>query len=492
MIISENKLKSLTVDQLNTKYNNILEGEIDRSNLQTLLNYETHITLNRVFDESPYQPLRGFGRTTPPIEEGSDNIRNEDSVSRAFLAIMPSESEYAQALKLRLHVYPFNIPRPCAPEEAPEPFGEYSYKESFCKKHLVFKKTLDVIRSSLSDDNGGVRSNISLIDTESVGNFIMSDLRDLAAPYSPSKKHLFLNSVCPGYNNVANLKEYNDSLSKLSEKVGEPVDITESLSGRVAETLQYGGETFADLERSIFASMWLKPAKLLKDHDFNLSAKQLAEVFNTLEDPTTTFNAIFSFTKQYERLALVTIEPYLYKVMGYSQFLKYFPVLHKPGILTLLLSVTKNSLIDTSSLGQPSPIYLGQSSPFYFLNQISSITPMLDFVLNNTIPLGGFSVLTAILVQYGKKFWQNRLKEEDENSKSSVEEILDQTLTDGGFNSALLNASKIFTGKLGHELGGLIGIFSASFVQGFLYKHKETLRIVAKKVDSKLESLEDD
>jgi hypothetical protein len=478
MVINDNKLKSLTVSQLSIKHNAILEGEIDHTNFQTIRNYETHKKLNKEIDESLYMPIS----TKKHSYLDCNNTFDEDMVSREIQSIVTPESEYIKNpltstcrmsffRRIRQYINPFEIP---------ETSEECSYRESFLKKHLVFKKTLDVIKSSLSVENGIERSDIPLIDFESVENFTKSDLTALATPGAQKKKHQFLTSVCPDYKNLPSLKEYNASLDILSEKVGKPVELTESLVEGVAETVQHGSETFAVLERSISASRWIKPAKLLADPDFNLSAKQLAEVFNTLDD-TTAFNVIFSFTKQSERFALVTLEPYLYKVLGPSQFFKYFPVLHKPGMLILLLSVTKGNLIKPA---------LFEQSSFSFFSSILSINPSLDLLLNNAIPLGVLSFTTSVLLQYGKRFWQNNIKGDD--TKSSVEEILEQNLVDGGFNYAFINAAKIFTGKVGHEFCGILGIFTTSFLQGFLYEHKETLRIVAKKVDSKLESLNDD
>ncbi len=58
-------------------------------------------------------------------------------------------------------------------------------------------------------------------------------------------------------------------------------------------------------------SRWMKPAKLLNDPDFTTSAKQLADVFNEMSG-TTDLDVIITFTDQNEKLALLTLEPYIY------------------------------------------------------------------------------------------------------------------------------------------------------------------------------------
>jgi hypothetical protein len=490
MTISENKLQSRTIDQLNKKYNDILESEIDSTNLQTLLNLQTYRTSNTIYDNTDYRPQN---TSVEDILSSYDiktikDYHEEDSTSREFISLLPPESDYAlylkNALSIKHVIYPAETPLTCR---------EHTYKEHFLHNHLTFKKSLDIIKSSLSHENGTERSNIPLIDTESVSNFIISDLEGLSKPYSENDTHLFLASIEPNYEKLINKKNYDSIITKLSEELGHPSVLVRGLAETLTETLSDFKTPLADLNRAISDSRWVKPAILLKDPDFTSSAEQFAAVFNKMKD-TTSLDVIITFTNQSEKLALVTLEPYLYHVMGYSKFIKFFPILHKPGMLTLLLSVTKSHILEPTHVGQFSFTYFNRilgTTPS--IEAILGTTPALDILLNNTIPLGGFSLVAAIIIQYGRGLWQKRVKDEhEESATSSVEEILDKTLTDGGFNSALINASKVFTGKLGHELGGILGIFSASFIQGFLYKHKETLRVVAKKVDSKLEVFDND
>jgi hypothetical protein len=199
---------------------------------------------------------------------------------------------------------------------------------------------------------------------------------------------------------------------------------------------------------------------------------ELLDLISLLSDHLQSFswselNLMVYMAQYHEKLALVTLEPYMIFILGHAFFLKYFAYLHEEGVACAIITQAVSQQKKTSSFFRP---------------YSENVTRIGTFVSNvNFKHLGSFAFLGSFSISIAHLLLN---KPVPSVTFTDITQQTFQKLKGSGLGSAKLNKLIEFMGKVSYEIGRAMSTIPQNLYKGGLSNFEGPALEAAKNLDT--------
>jgi hypothetical protein len=288
-------------------------------------------------------------------------------------------------------------------------------------------------------------------------------------------RHSFYKTLEPSFPEVSGIASYNNAIQKLSV---HPV-----------QCLNAAAEYYNTVEIVVISDIFRSSRAFLSDitqhPDYNTIVNIISQ--NLSEFSEDDLEAVAYFSNNYEKLALVTFEPYLISILGLTYFFKIFYTLHAAESFKILMnkSVSKQILF-RHCLQRTITLYCNKCLKLY-----SSIEPMVNKL--KEFPLVIYTGVFSLGTTFGLSVWKSFIKKTivAENPKSTIiSETINRELSAGsGLNNYYINTLTGIVSKLSFDSGRFIGTVTPNFWRGVMSNNENLIKVAGTMADNQLDKM---
>jgi hypothetical protein len=348
-----------------------------------------------------------------------------------------------------------------------------SSTELFRDHYSNFKPVLDELNKVGAD-------NLDSFKLNSIGEiacFFRSDCNSLFNyPYNKSLRHSFYKTLEPSFPEIFGIDDYNSSIQKLST---QPVHCLNKAS-------EYYNTVEISVIRDTIESSIGFLSDLTQHPDYNTIVNIIAQNLSKFSEED--LESLTYFVINHEKLALVTLEPYLISVLGLTYFFKFFYPLHSTEAFKILIkSAVSKQILLRDCLHRRISLYCNKCLKLY-----SSIEPLINKITN--FPLlkygGSLSFGTTFSLSVWKLLTKKAMVIVDKPKSTVISDVIERELAIGsGLDNYYINTFTETVSKLSFDSGRFIGTVMPNFWRGVMSNNANLIKSAGTLVDDQINKM---
>jgi hypothetical protein len=338
----------------------------------------------------------------------------------------------------------------------------------------VFKEHYNKFRPVLNEIKTSKIENLESV--KDLKQFISGDCHTLfQLPFNNESRNAFYREIDAAYPNLPKFSKFNEIIHSLNGSNDPSVNTSIYFRDEV-ELIQ---QTFCE------SRIW--GHNISKHPSYDVVTTILERHFGNCTDAQ--LDTLLYFSEFYEKIALVTLEPWMISVLGNALFFKVFIPLHYSGafhiIATDIVQKVKSSRITFPT------IFQNYSNKIINLHQV--LRPVLYF---NTTPY----LMLCYLVNLGYSYFRFYFltlpdSEHIERSKEpTATELVTRHMNyeNRGINNTYYQTFVSNVEKIAFEIGRLGGTISRNIMDGAISRYEDVFRDAAREYDRRQDSGNED
>jgi len=338
------------------------------------------------------------------------------------------------------------------------------YIKKFQKTSLdMFKTHYNTFKPSLDEIKNFKAENLQSVD--GLREFIVRDSNTLfQLPFNNESRVAFYREIDNVYPNLQNLSKFNDLAHALSRS-NDPSIIHASVYFREEQSLL----------RQTFCESRVWGHNISRHPDYETVTTIMARQLESCNDVQ--LNTLLCFSDFYEKIALVTLEPWMISVLGNLLFFKLFVPLHYTGafhtIVEYIVQKVKSARITFSTIFQN---YSNRLLRLQVLKPIFPLNATTYFIVSNLINLAYSYVKSNFLT----------LSDQRQAEKNSATRVVDKYMNfnERGINNTSYQAFVSNIARISFEIGRFWGTIPRNILDGALSRYEDLFRSAAQEYDN--------
>jgi hypothetical protein len=343
------------------------------------------------------------------------------------------------------------------------------YKKTFGKTVVkVFKEHYQDFKPSLNEINTFNKLHLRHHNINQIKTDVLIDANTLLSrPFNPTGRQEYLNSVEPCMDVLHKIDEYRDVLFSIN-----PNNIFKSLP--LSNTADFCNTS---TNAGTIQGYFIESAEFVNKIDEHPGIDVTIDLLSTFFRPLTIHQqeVITYYIDHHEKLAMLTIEPYIIPILGTGGFLAIFFSLHRAGVFSYIMH-------EALKKAKKSNNTLNTTASFVIRNTEAIVNSALPFVQH----YDKTAFVAVATYRFLRPFFSrpNITQAPITEPKSTIFTDATRGVFDNrGLNDPLTNGIIDGTERLGFTLGRFLGSFSSSFVYGAASRHREVIEAGARVAD---------
>lgn len=335
------------------------------------------------------------------------------------------------------------------------------FKEHYNK----FKPVLDDIKALRTED---------LDCREDIVIFITKDCNTLfRLPFDKELRNAFYRQVDGAYPNLPNFSKFNEVIYALNG-LNDP---------SVHASIYYMDENNLRVLQQTFGDSRVFGGSNISNHpDYDVVTTILMRHFENCTDAQ--LDSLIYFSELYEKIALISLEPWMISVLGNALFFKVFVPLHYSGAFRIMMINTiqkvKDSRITFSTIFQK------------YLDKFMSVHSVLKPFLNTS----RYFMFFSSAIHLGYSFFKFNFltlsdsKQIKSNEEPTATELVDKHMNyeNRGIDNRYYQTTVLTIEKIAFEVGRLGGTIPRNIMDGVISRYEDIVRSAAREYDKRQDS----